>query len=69
MASDGEEVPGFLEESFLIACEKCKSSPKCADASNEDKLRLYGLYKQVLDQTASRGFNLFYLGFGFGPCF
>jgi hypothetical protein len=48
MASEGEELHGFLEESFLIACEKCKSSAKCSDASNEDKLRLYGLYKQVL---------------------
>jgi hypothetical protein len=59
MSSDGEEVRGFLEESFLIACEKCKSSAKCSDASNEDKLRLYGLYKQVFDHVAIRGNNTF----------
>ena len=40
-----------LDQAFAAACEKCKRSRECAEASNEDKLRLYGLYKQVCPQV------------------
>jgi acyl-CoA-binding protein len=36
-----------LEEQFFIVSEEVKTSQSCAEASNEDRLRLYGLYKQV----------------------
>lgn len=47
MTSAGFFDDEALEEEFLVISEKVKTSASCAEASNEDRLRLYGLYKQV----------------------
>ena len=48
MESEGSFSESSLKETFFNTCERCKSSAHCAEASNEDRLRLYGLFKQVV---------------------
>ena len=43
MTSAGFFDDETLEEEFLVISEKVKTSASCAEASNEDRLRLYGL--------------------------